>query len=149
MTSLSNSAEYTLRAMVWLAGTTDEVQTTQQIADGTHVPPAYLSKVLQALSRANLVRSQRGLRGGFALAQSAEAIMALQIVEAVDRPHKAEGCPLGIPAHRGRLCALHRTVADALAKSRDALSQTSLTQLSRCERTATPFGRTRSKKRGK
>lgn len=149
MVVLSNSAEYALRAMVWLAGSAAELQTTQQIAEGTQVPPAYLSKVLQSLARAGLVRSQRGLGGGFALTASAAKITALQIVEAVDGTPPPAACPLGIAAHRGRLCALHRTVADALAQSRNALDQTSLAALWHCERTTTPFARKRSTQRGK
>ncbi len=147
MVSLSNSAEYALRAMVWLAAGAAEIQTTQQIAEGTHVPSAYLSKVLQSLSRADLVHSQRGLGGGFVLARPAREITALQVVEAVDPAHRPAGCPLSIAAHEGNLCALHRTVEEALAQSRKLLGKTTLAQLWRCQRGATPFAMERSSSR--
>ncbi|MBW2454041.1 MAG: Rrf2 family transcriptional regulator [Deltaproteobacteria bacterium] len=139
MVTLSSSAEYALRAMVWLAAHPSGRQTTQQIGEATGVPVAYLSKVLQSLARAKLVRSQRGLGGGFALARPAGEITALHIVDAVDGPPPAEGCPLGIAAHKGKRCALHRTVEQALAQSRDALGMASLAELLHCDDCPSPF----------
>ena len=43
---ISQSAEYALRAVVWLAGSPDSVLSTQDIARATRVPAGYLSKVL-------------------------------------------------------------------------------------------------------
>ena len=62
---ISQTAEYALRAVVFLSMNVDAAFTTQQIAVATKVPAAYLSKVMQSLVRAGLVRSQRGLGGGF------------------------------------------------------------------------------------
>jgi len=50
--------EYALRAIVYLAGR-KQACTIHHIAEFTNAPPAYLAKVLQNLSRADLVRSQR------------------------------------------------------------------------------------------
>ena len=63
---LSQSVEYALRAVVFLARE-GEPRTTAQVADATQVPAAYLSKVLQGLARASIVRSQRGIGGGMTL----------------------------------------------------------------------------------
>ena len=69
---LSQTAEYALRAIAWLSSAPSEPQTTEAIAAGTGVPEGYLSKVLQSLRRAELVRSKRGITGGFVLGRSAE-----------------------------------------------------------------------------
>ena len=58
---ISQTAEYALRAVISLARDPSTAQTTRQIAASTHVPAGYLSKVLQALGRAEIVVSQRGL----------------------------------------------------------------------------------------
>ncbi len=63
---LSGSVEYALRAVVFLARE-GELHTTAQIADAPQVPAACLSKVLQGLERAVIVRSQRGIGGGMTL----------------------------------------------------------------------------------
>jgi len=57
----SQIAEYALRAVVRVASHHGRPQTTQQIAAATRVPAGYLSKVMQALGRAGLINSQRGL----------------------------------------------------------------------------------------
>ena len=63
----SQTTEYALRAVAWLAENAGSAQTTQQIADGTQVPSDYLSKVLQTLARAEIVSAVRGKNGGFTL----------------------------------------------------------------------------------
>ena len=63
---ISQTAEYALRAMVFLA-MRESAATNEQIAQVTKVPPGYLSKILQQLGKAKLVSSQRGLGGGFVL----------------------------------------------------------------------------------
>ena len=45
---LSQTVEYSLRAVVWLASHADCPQTNQQIADATLVPAGYLAKIMQA-----------------------------------------------------------------------------------------------------
>ena len=65
---LSQTVEYSLRAIVWLASHPDDPQTNQQIANATLVPAGYLSKVMQSLGRGGLVTAQRGKRGAYARA---------------------------------------------------------------------------------
>ncbi|WP_343224797.1 Rrf2 family transcriptional regulator [Pelagicoccus sp. SDUM812005] len=67
MKVISDTAEYALRAVVWLVQTPDESQTTRQIAEGTRTPLDYQSKVLQSLAKSGITKSQRGTRGGIRL----------------------------------------------------------------------------------
>jgi Rrf2 family transcriptional regulator, nitric oxide-sensitive transcriptional repressor len=80
----SQTAEYALRAVVWLGSRPDGSVTSQEIADAAQIPPRYASKVLQALGRAGLVRSQRGLHGGFWLARPAEELSILDVIATVE-----------------------------------------------------------------
>ena len=57
---------------------------TSHIAEVTRVPRSYLVKVLQALSRAGIVETRRGIGGGIALAQEVDAVTILDVVNAVD-----------------------------------------------------------------
>jgi len=62
----SQPAEYTLRAVVWLAQRADEdPASSKSIAEGTQVSPSYLSKILQTFGEAEIVSSRRGAGGGF------------------------------------------------------------------------------------
>ena len=47
----SQTVEYALRAVVYLAYESPEARTTEQIHQATHVKKAYLSKILQGLRR--------------------------------------------------------------------------------------------------
>lgn len=125
----SQTTEYALRAAVHLASLAPAPQTTQQIAEATQVSPTYLAKVLQALGRAGIVISQRGLHGGVALARDPRAIMVLEVVSAVEPIERIEQCPLGLAAHAEQLCLLHRKLDDAIAGIRDAFGSTTLAEL--------------------
>jgi Rrf2 family protein len=111
---ISQTAEYALRAMVFLAGQS-EPRTTQQIAEVTRVPAGYLSKVMQSLAKARLVHSQRGLHGGFTLIKPADELTVWEVVEAVDPIQRIRTCPLGLKSHGTNLCPMHKRLDDALA----------------------------------
>ena len=122
----TQTVEYALRAMVCLASRPEEAQSNSQVAATTKVPSANLSKVLQKLAKAQLVHGQRGVQGGFVLAQPAAEITILQIVNAVDPIQRIQSCPLGLAAHGVRLCALHRKMDQALAQVESAFASTTL-----------------------
>jgi Rrf2 family iron-sulfur cluster assembly transcriptional regulator len=58
----------------------------RDIAERTGLPQPYLEQILLALKGAGLVRSKRGVGGGYVLARSPEAITLGEIVSAVDGP---------------------------------------------------------------
>jgi len=126
---LSQTAEYALRAVVFLAERDPEPATIQEIAGPTKVPAGYLAKVLQELVRHGVLLSQRGIGGGFRLAVSPEALTIYQIVQAVDPIRRITRCPLDNPAHASELCALHRRLDDATALIEDAYRKTTLADL--------------------
>ena len=66
----SQTVEYALRAVVYLAYEAPEARTTEQIHKATLVKKAYLSKILQGLAKKGIVTTQRGIGGGVALAKS-------------------------------------------------------------------------------
>jgi Rrf2 family transcriptional regulator, nitric oxide-sensitive transcriptional repressor len=126
---LSQTVDYALRAVVYLASQAPQSQTTSQIARVTKVPPAYLAKLLQALNRAGIVQSLRGVKGGMALAKPADQLTILEVVTAVDPIHRITKCPLGLAAHGVRLCPLHRRLDGALASVEEAFGNTTLADL--------------------
>lgn len=125
---ISQTAEYALRAIVYLADQ-QEPRTTQQIAQVTRVPAGYLSKVLQSLARGGLVTSQRGLHGGFRLAQSAKEVTVWQVIDAVDPLQRIRSCPLGLKSHGVNLCPMHRRLDDALAMVETAFRASTVAEL--------------------
>jgi Rrf2 family nitric oxide-sensitive transcriptional repressor len=126
---ISQTEEYALRAVVHLASKVPAAQTTDEVAQATRVPRAYLSKVLQSLSRAGLVRSQRGIGGGMTLTKSPAKLTILEVVNAVEPIQRIRTCPLGLAAHGVRLCPLHKRLDNALAIFEKAFGDTTLADI--------------------
>jgi Rrf2 family protein len=125
----SQTVEYALRAVVHLASEAPNARTTDQIAEVTRVPRAYLSKVLQSLGRAGLVHSQRGIGGGVTLTKTAEELTILEVVNAVEPIKRIKTCPLGLASHGVHLCPLHTRLDNALAMVEKAFAGTTLAEV--------------------
>ena len=84
---VSTRGDYACRALLSLALHADGTPTSvRDIADRTALPQPYLEQILLALKGAGLVRSKRGVGGGYVLARPADEITLAQIVSAVDGP---------------------------------------------------------------
>jgi Rrf2 family protein len=125
----SQTVEYALRAMVQLAYAGQEGCSTEELAQKTQVPRAYLSKVVQGLRASGVLRSQRGLGGGVYLSKPAEEITILDVVNAVEPLKRINSCPLGIKSHGAKLCPLHSKIDSALATIEETFGSTTLADL--------------------
>jgi len=114
---ISQTVEYALRAVVCLANEHPKPCTTQQIAKVTMVPGAYLSKVMQSLVRSQLLKSQRGRRGGFVLMRPPEELTIWDVIDSVEPFKRIRECPLGMRGHGTNLCPLHRRLDDSMAEA--------------------------------
>jgi Rrf2 family protein len=84
---VSTRGDYASRALLSLAMHADGSPTSvRDIADRTALPQPYLEQILLALKGAGLVRSKRGVGGGYVLARPPAEITLAQIVSAVDGP---------------------------------------------------------------
>lgn len=84
---LSTQVDYAVRAVYELARHEAGVMLhTDEIATAQRVPKARLTKVVQDLARADLVRTVRGRQGGVALARPATEITVRDVYEAVEGP---------------------------------------------------------------
>jgi Rrf2 family protein len=125
---IPKTAEYALRAVVVLARDAERAYSADQIAEVTQVPRRYAHKVLQALVRAGLARSQSGPGGGYALVRPPEELTILDVVSAVEPLPRIRRCPLGLKGHI-RLCPLHRELDDACAAIERAFARVTIAGL--------------------
>jgi len=135
---LPKTAEYALRAVVWLGRDLNQTESADQLAELTKVPRRYLHKVLQGLGRAKLVRSQPGPGGGYALARSPEKITIRDVVNAVAPLQRIRHCPLGLPSHT-QLCPLHAELDRVYAATEAALKEVTVAQLLRSTSSIVPL----------
>ena len=125
----SQTSEYALRIVVFLGTLRGTPATTKQIAAATRVPEGYLSKILQSLSRARLVQSQRGLHGGSVLARDSAEIIIYDVVTAIAPLPRIESCPLLLASHGKNLCAVHKRLDDAVAMVEKTFRDSSIADL--------------------
>lgn len=125
----SSTAEYTLRAVVYLATNRPGLRNSESIAEKTKVPAAYISKILKDLVEAGIVTSRRGPNGGFALARDPQAITVLEVVNAADPIQRIRTCPLGIPTHGSNLCLLHKKLDSAIGLVEEALASSTIADM--------------------
>lgn len=92
---ISEAASIALHAMTYIAFHDDEPATTKDIANNFGVSANHLSKVLQRLVKANLLKSIKGPLGGFEITKKCEDITFLEIYEAIDGKINTGCCLFG------------------------------------------------------
>lgn len=123
------TSEYALRVIVFLAARGNQPSTNSEIAGATLVPAGYLAKIVQILSRANLVRSRRGLHGGSVLNRDPHELSLYDVIQVIDPIHRIESCPLALAWHGKDICPLHRRLDDAIAGVEIALKKATVADL--------------------
>ena len=139
---ISQTSEYALRAVIHLASHIGEPQTTQQIAAQSQVSVPYLSKVLQGLSRAGIVHSQRGLHGGFVLIRDIRELTVYDVVHAIDPIKRITSCPLNLENHKDCLCYLHARIDEALGALEAIFRETTVAAVFETPSLVIPLGAT-------
>jgi Rrf2 family protein len=80
-------ADYAVRAVVELAAASrDAPRKVDQVAQAQDIPVSFLENILTQLRSAGIVRSKRGLDGGYWLAQPADKLPLATVIRAVEGP---------------------------------------------------------------
>jgi Rrf2 family protein len=125
------TGEYAIRAMLRLASLLpgDSTQITE-IASQWEIPENILRKIISQLAKAQLIFTQRGIGGGIRLAQPADKLTLLDIIEAVEGKIYLNKCLIGPDfCSRTSWCAVHLVWREAQQKMKEILSSKSLAEL--------------------
>jgi len=128
---LTRAADYGIRAMVHLASLPEGTRAQlPNISAATDAPPPFLSKVLQALTRAHMVTSSRGASGGFQALASGRKASLRQLIEAIDGPISLNACVLaGDNCQRKAHCPVHPVWLRAQQAMMAILTATTIAEL--------------------
>ncbi|MGC1238721.1 MAG: Rrf2 family transcriptional regulator [Acidimicrobiales bacterium] len=146
---VSTRGDYASRALLSLALRDNYSSPTsvRDLAERTGLPQPYLEQILLSLKGVGLVRSKRGVGGGYVLARPAELITLAEIVAAVDGPIAAGDFGLphqdGACDHEGQ-CVLLGVWADVGNHMRDHLASFTLADMVTQARGGRPVARTHS-----
>jgi Rrf2 family transcriptional regulator, iron-sulfur cluster assembly transcription factor len=123
---LTRGGEYGILGVLYLAQQEyGKISVLSEIARAQEVPPLFLAKVFQALAKAGVVKSRRGVKGGFLLARAAAEITMREVIEAIEGP---------IDLNRDKISPMHAIWAKAQEKMAGVLSQTNFADLAQTER---------------
>jgi Rrf2 family protein len=93
---ISKTTGYGIRALTYLAARTAETPCPlQEIVDHEQIPRIFLQKILGSLRRRRLLRSARGIHGGYELGRPADAITVWEIFCLLEPDPYLDGCILG------------------------------------------------------
>jgi Rrf2 family iron-sulfur cluster assembly transcriptional regulator len=82
---LTRESDYGIRSVLYLARQPyKKISFVAEISDEYKIPKSFLAKILQKLVKAKIVRSYRGVKGGFSIAKQAKDISVLDVLEAIE-----------------------------------------------------------------
>lgn len=135
---ISKTAEYALRAIARLGTSPDSPRSADALFQQTQVPRRYLSRVLQDLCAAGMVRSRPGPGGGYELSRKTDKLTILDVINVVDPIERIRACPLGLKAHQS-LCPLHAELDRAYASAEAAFANVTIRELVESKGLLTPL----------
>lgn len=90
---IGRSADYALRALIYLSQQArGQPVPLEQIAQAQRIPAALLSKILQTLVKAGVLRSHKGYGGGFVLVADPAELSLADVIQAIDGPFTVFEC---------------------------------------------------------
>ncbi|MGO9754731.1 MAG: RrF2 family transcriptional regulator [Solirubrobacteraceae bacterium] len=87
MISITSKSPYAVRALVelYLFGDSAPVPIAELARRGA-IPVQFLEQLFATLRRGGVLRSQRGVKGGYSFARKADEVTVLEVVELLDGP---------------------------------------------------------------
>ena len=120
-------------AMVFLAKKPEVQVPLGEIATFFKVSEAHLSKVLQRLGKAGLVRGSRGPTGGYRMTKAPKDVFLLELYEAIEGTFKSKFCLFDEPMCGHQCCGVGEFVGGLNERMREYLEKTSLEQLDKAQ----------------
>ncbi len=121
MISITTKSPYAVAALTELARTPDQPIPVGEIARRRGIPAQFLEQLVATLRRGGVLRSQRGVKGGYTLARPADEITVLEVVELLDGKLSDDGEDVFAAAAAAARAVLQTTtIADCLAREQEA-----------------------------
>jgi Rrf2 family protein len=104
----------------------------REISQAEEIPMPFLWKILQNLARRKLVRSFKGVGGGYMLARPAGDICLQDVLQATEDHSLTEGCVLGLAVcSEEKPCPMHSSWKEIREKLKTTVCETTFADLAR------------------
>jgi len=130
---LTREGDYGIRSVLYLARQPyKKISFVAEISEEYKIPRSFLAKILQKLVKAKIVRSYRGVKGGFSLARQAKDISVLDVLEAIEGKLSMNICLADKrKCDFSRHCPIHSVWANVQVKVTDVLKKSNFDELAR------------------
>ncbi len=131
MIRLTRAGDYAARAVLHLATLEEnEIADRESVSKAQEIPLSFLSKILQQLTAAGIIRSFKGSSGGFCLARPAARITFLDVIKAVEGPLALNQCLIE-PSRcdRSKKCPIHPIWKRAQANLEETLESITFAEI--------------------
>ena len=130
---LTREGDYGIRSVLYLARQPyKKISFVTEISEEYKIPRSFLAKILQKLVKAKIVRSYRGVKGGFSLARQAKDISVLDVLEAIEGKLAMNICLADKKkCDFSRNCPIHSVWASVQSKVVEVLKKSNFDDLSR------------------
>ncbi|MHA7130179.1 RrF2 family transcriptional regulator [Algoriphagus namhaensis] len=128
----SQASKYALKAVIyiWTQSLEDKKVGAKDIAPKIDAPEAFTAKILQNLSKANLIDSIKGPNGGFFVDERHAKVTLKEVIQVIDGNHLFSGCSLGLPeCSEKNPCPLHFEVVKVRKEINHMLTSKSIKHL--------------------
>lgn len=129
----SNSSKYAIKAILFLAVNSSEDHRimVKDIAEPINVPQAYLAKLLQELSRAEIISSKKGPKGGFYMSEKNTLNTLMDVVNVIDGDDKFNSCLISLEkCNADKPCPLHNLAGPSRSILIKSLSENTIIDFS-------------------
>jgi len=133
----TKAEEYGMLGVLYLADREQNVVTPlSEISQTQEIPEKFLAKIFQSLSRSGIVRSHRGVRGGFTLAKKPEEITIKEVLESIQGPYHLLKCiSEPVICKKSDFCSLRELLVIAESKLVSVFEGHTLADLVKWEKT--------------
>jgi Rrf2 family protein len=110
---VTRETDYAVRTVVYLAREGERTANVSEVAHAMHIPKSFLAKILQRLTKNNILISTRGVKGGFKLAKEPSEISLFDIMMSIQGPATINLCVIDSKKCRlSTTCSVHPVWVD-------------------------------------
>lgn len=130
---ITRAVDYGMRGVLYMSMQPEgQMCLLSEICKEQGVPQSFMAKIFQSLSRARIIKSYRGVKGGFALARPPKDISMKEVMEAIEGPMNINICVSGDgDCHRENFCPATSIWKELQESIEDVLNNCSFEDLAR------------------
>jgi Rrf2 family protein len=132
---ITRQTDYAIRCVLYLSRHKDHIVMSDEIANQMSIPKSFLAKILQRLTKGGIVKSFRGIKGGFQLAKEPGQITLFCVIDTIQGPTAMNRCAVDKYSCRfSDACTVHPVWVELRGKVEEYLRKITFEKLAKVRR---------------